>query len=587
MEHNDLANEIRNKVDIVDVIGERIPLVKKGRNFFGVCPFHDDTNPSMSVSREKQIFRCFSCGTSGNVFTFLMNYEHKEFKEVLQELGSQVGISVSNIKVPKRASKYDNLYNAYQLTCKYFQNNLVSPYGKAARIYLDERGLKDDIIKEFEIGLSLPQRNDLTLLLQSKNYDLSQLNDIGLSAGSNDSYSDRIMFPLYDPYGKIVGFSGRIYKESNQSKYVNTKDTVLFKKGDCLYHYHKAVDEARVSKSIIIMEGFMDVIRAYSIGVKNTVALMGTAFTDSQSRLIKRLSKNIILCLDGDPPGRHAALKIGEKLLEDGIEAKVITIPNNDDPDSYIIKMGKEKFLSLIDTAIPFGDYKISALKENVNFKSDEDLALYIQNVIQEVVKINDEIRAEIILKKLAKDYNIGYNTLEKRFRQLQQNQQEKISPIKIEDKLPKKPRKSKYIIAIEQVIYYMLNHEEVIEKVEEEKMIFPSNEARILTNEIIYFYRNHRYIDIASFYTYLQDKPDLLQYLNEIVSSNYKEDWNEDDLYAYFKVIEDYRLSQEIKRLEKLMKEESDCLEQAKIAEQIRKLRLGEKKTWLEKLKH
>ena len=361
--NQDLTNEIRSKVDIVDVIGERIPLTAKGKNFFGVCPFHEDTNPSMSVSREKQIYRCFSCGASGNVFNFLMDYEHKSFREVLKDLGDKVGVNTSSIATIKTTSKYDNLYDAYIFSQKYFQNNLNTKEGREARKYLEDRKLDDTVIKEFGIGLSLEKRDDLTKLLQSKNYDLVNLNKIGLSVDDRDIYLNRIMFPLHDPYGKIVGFSGRIYNNNTQNKYVNTKETVIFKKGSCLYHYHVAKDVCRSSKSVIVMEGFMDVIRASTIGIRNTVALMGTALTTEQLKLIKRLSNNIILCLDGDGPGRHAASSIGKSLMEEGIEVKIATLPDPDDPDSFILKNGKERFINLIENAISYGDYQIQALK--------------------------------------------------------------------------------------------------------------------------------------------------------------------------------------------------------------------------------
>ena len=194
--NNDLANTIRSKVDIVDIIGERIPLVSKGKNFFGVCPFHDDTNPSMCVSREKQIYTCFSCHATGNVYTFLMNYEHIDFKEALKYLGDKVGIDTGSIKIAKKSTKFDKLYDAYNLSLKYFQNNLNSGIGKEAKAYLAKRSIDEKIIKEFEIGLSLEKRDDLTKLLTSKDYDLVTLNRIGLSSDDHDIYNDRIMFPL-------------------------------------------------------------------------------------------------------------------------------------------------------------------------------------------------------------------------------------------------------------------------------------------------------------------------------------------------------------------------------------------------------
>lgn len=573
--NNDLANEIRHKVDIVDIIGERIPLVSKGKNFFGVCPFHDDSNPSMCVSREKQIFTCFSCHATGNVFTFLMDYEHIDFKEALRYLGEKVGLDVSNISVTKKSSKYDKLYEAYKFSVKYFQNNLSSALGKKAREYLLGREINEDLIKEFEIGLSLENRDDLTKLLLKKEYDLSTLNRIGLSSDEHDIYNDRIMFPLYDVFGHVVGFSGRIYKDNGQNKYLNTKETEIFKKGEMLYHYHIAREECRLKKSVIVMEGFMDVIRASSIGVKNTVALMGTALTNQQASLIKRLSNNIILCLDGDSPGVNAMLSIGEGLLDKGIEVKVVVLPDDNDPDSFILKYGKDRFIGLIDNAINYSDFKIQQLRGSVDFRSDEEKANYINSVLREMVKVNDAIRVEIVLKKLAKEFDLGYNTLEKRLNDLMVFKEVKDTKVNIP--VNKKIQKTKYDKAVEQVLYFMLNNDWVVSQVEIEKVIFPSEVSRVLASEIIYYYKKYGNINIADFYTYVQDKEDILVLLNSILAENYNDKTTKEELFLYFRVINDYRRNQEIGRLTVLMKKEVDPLEQAKIGEKIRKLRIGE----------
>lgn len=573
--NNDLANEIRHKVDIVDIIGERIPLVSKGKNFFGVCPFHDDSNPSMCVSREKQIFTCFSCHATGNVFTFLMDYEHIDFKEALRYLGEKVGLDVSNISVTKKNSKYDKLYEAYKFSVKYFQNNLSSAVGKKAREYLLGREINEDLIKEFEIGLSLENRDDLTKLLLKKEYDLSTLNRIGLSSDEHDIYNDRIMFPLYDVFGHVVGFSGRIYKDNGQNKYLNTKETEIFKKGEMLYHYHIAREECRLKKAVIVMEGFMDVIRASSIGVKNTVALMGTALTNQQASLIKRLSNNIILCLDGDSPGVNAMLSIGEGLLDKGIEVKVVVLPDDNDPDSFILKYGKDRFIGLIDNAINYSDFKIQQLRGSVDFRSDEEKANYINSVLREMVKVNDAIRVEIVLKKLAKEFDLGYNTLEKRLNDLMVFKEVKDTKVNIP--VNKKIQKTKYDKAVEQVLYFMLNNDWVVSQVEIEKVIFPSEVSRVLASEIIYYYKKYGNINIADFYTYVQDKEDILVLLNSILAENYNDKTTKEELFLYFRVINDYRRNQEIGRLTVLMKKEVDPLEQAKIGEKIRKLRIGE----------
>lgn len=573
--NNDLANEIRSKTDIVDIIGERIPLVARGKNFFGVCPFHDDSNPSMCVSREKQIYTCFSCHATGNVYTFLMNYEHIDFREALRYLGEKVGVNVSSVNIVKKTTKFDHLYEAYNFAVKYFQNNLSASVGKEARAYLSKRGINEEAIKEFEIGLSLESRDDLTKLLVSKKYELSTLNRIGLSSDDHDIYDDRIMFPLYDVSGQVVGFSGRIYKDVDQNKYLNTKETDIFKKGEMLYHYHIAREECRLKKSVIVMEGFMDVIRASIVGVKNTVALMGTALTNNQFNLIKRLSNNIILCLDGDDPGVKAMLSIGEHLLDEGVEVKVVVLPDNDDPDSFILKHGKERFIGLVENALNFSDFKMQQLRKNVNFRSDEEKANYINEVLKETVKINDTIRVEIVLKRLEKEFDISYNTLEKRFKDLVEfkTTTKRVVP----EVVNKVVKKTKYDKAVEQILYFMLNNDWVISQVERENIVFPSEESRILSSEIIYYYKLYGNINVADFYTYVQDKEDILVLLNSILADSYSEETTKEELFQYFKVIRDYRCNQEIKRLTNLMKREVDPLEQAKIADKIRKLRMGE----------
>lgn len=573
--NNDLANEIRSKTDIVDIIGERIPLVARGKNFFGVCPFHDDSNPSMCVSREKQIYTCFSCHATGNVYTFLMNYEHIDFREALRYLGEKVGVNVSSINIKKKTTKFEHLYEAYNFAVKYFQNNLSAAVGKEARSYLSKRGINEEAIKEFEIGLSLESRDDLTKLLVSKKYELSTLNKIGLSSDDHDIYDDRIMFPLYDVSGQVVGFSGRIYKDVDQNKYLNTKETDIFKKGEMLYHYHVAREECRLKKSVIVMEGFMDVIRASIVGVKNTVALMGTALTNNQFNLIKRLSNNIILCLDGDDPGVKAMLSIGEHLLDEGVEVKVVVLPDNDDPDSFILKHGKDRFIGIVENALNFSDFKMQQLRKNVNFRSDEEKANYINEVLKETVKINDTIRVEIVLKRLEKEFDISYNTLEKRFKDLMEFKKttKRVGP----EVVNRVVKKTKYDKAVEQILYFMLNNDWVISQVERENIVFPSEESRILSSEIIYYYKLYGNINVPDFYTYVQDKEDVLVLLNSILADSYSEETTKEELFQFFKVIKDYRCSQEIKRLTNLMKKEVDPLEQAKIADKIRRLRMGE----------
>ncbi len=576
MNNQDIINEVRRKNDIVDVIGEKIPLEKRGKNYFGVCPFHDDTNPSMSVSREKQIYTCFSCHATGNVFTFLMNYEHKEFNQVLSDLASRVGITLNGFKVKKTSTKYDEWYKIYDLASKYYQNNLLSKEGEGAREYLKNRQIDDETIKEFEIGYSLKTKDDLTKLLTLKGHSLDLLNKAGLSSEDHDIYNSRLMFPLHDLNGKVIGFSGRIITNSKQNKYLNTKETDLFKKGKLLYHYHIAKEEARVKKSIIIMEGFMDIIRASTVGIKNTVATMGTALTRDHIKEIKRLSNNIILCFDGDEAGVKATINSGELFANENIEVKVISLPGEDDPDTYILKNGKEAFLSLINNAIYYSDFKIRNLSRNRNFASSEDKANYIHEVLEEASKIDDDIRVEIILKDLAKKFEIGYNTLEKSFQELvktNKKKEEVITPPKTAPKV----RKDKYQKASLNIIYYMLNKQDIIDMVEDEHLVFPTEALRALESEIVYFYHKYGFINEADFYTYLTPKHELLNLLSEVLEMDLKSNLTKEEMLDYFKVIREYNYKKTITNLEEKIKNETDPTMQIKYAEEIRKLRIGE----------
>lgn len=576
MNNQDIINEVRRRNDIVDVIGEKIPLEKRGKNYFGVCPFHDDTNPSMSVSREKQIYTCFSCHATGNVFTFLMNYEHKEFGEVLSDLANRVGITLNGFKTKKISTKYDEWYKIYDLAAKYYQNNLLTKEGEGAREYLKNRSIDDLTVKEFEIGYSLRNRDDLTKLLTAKGHSIDLLNKVGLSNEDHDIYNSRLMFPLHDLNGKVIGFSGRIITSGKQNKYLNTKETELFKKGKLLYHYHIAREEARVKKSVIIMEGFMDIIRASTVGIKNTVATMGTALTRDHIKEIKRLSNNIILCFDGDEAGVKATIASGELFKSEGIEVKVISLPGEDDPDTYILKNGRDAFEALINNAIYYSDFKIKNLSRNRNFASSEEKANYIHEVLEEASKINDSIRTEIILKDLAKKFEIGYNTLEKSFKELVNNQEIKKEVITTPKTIQPK-NKDKYQKASLNIIYYMLNKQDIIDMVEDEHLVFPTEALRALESEIVYFYHKYGFINEADFYTYLTPKGELLNLLNEVLEMDLKTVVTKEELFDYFKVIREYNLKRTIANLEEKIKNETDPVIQVKYAEEIRKLRIGE----------
>ena len=567
-----IINKIRENIDIVEFIGKYIPLQKRGKNYFGLCPFHSDNNPSLCVSREKQIFKCFVCGEAGNVFNFVMKYENISFMEAVKIVGNELGISVST-KENNKLSKNKELYDIYELASSFYRNNLLSKEGSDARTYLKNRKLDDNIIKEFGIGLSLNKRDTLIKLLEKKGYKLDILNNLGLASGDVDTYINRIIFPLNDINGKINGFSGRIYHGENTNKYLNTKETPIFKKGENIYNYYRAKEEVRKDKFVIVMEGFMAVIRAYTIGVKNCIALMGTALTKEQILLIKKLSTNIYLCFDGDKAGINATINNGNLFLENNFSVKVISLGEGLDPDDYIIKYGKDKFISLIANAISYKDYRINLLKKGVDFNSPDELSNYINSMLKEIANEKNEIKREILLKNLAKETNVWYNTLEKTLNEFLSKEKEQKVSLNMHIEPKKETKKDKYEKNLQELILAMLENKNVITIVNDAHIYIPMECYRTIIREIIYFYEKYGYINIPDFLTYMEEYPDLKIYLNEIISLDINPLDDKKTILEKVQVIKDYN------RLENLIKNERDPMEQAKILDEIRKLKMGSEK--------
>lgn len=564
-------NEIRKANDIVDVISSYLPLAKKGKNYFGVCPFHDDTNPSMSVSKDKQIYKCFSCGASGNVITFIMDYEHVDFKEALSVLAKKAGISFQGGNVKNTTTKYDKYYKMYDLALKLYQNNINSSLGKNAIEYLENRKISKDLIKEFKIGLSL-DKNSLTNILTKKDYSTIELEQYGLGNGYNDLYVNRIMFPLFDTNNKPVGFSGRIYNTQDTSKYINTKETPIFKKGELLYNYYRAKAYVREKKNVIITEGFMDVIRLYSVGIKNAIALMGTALTKQQINLLKRLSHDIYICLDGDSAGKKATLKVGEELTEAGCNIKVISLTENKDPDEYILKYGKEGFEALYENAVPYSEYKLYHMRDGLDLSNLEEKSNYINQVLKEIRQEDDEIKQELLLKKLSLEFDIDINILKNSLKKIEKYS--KIEALKT-NPAPKK-KLDKYQKATYDILYIMLNSYEKTKIYEKKLNYLPYKEARYLANEIIYTYKMHGSLVLADFITSLTDKESLLNETKEVLKYAGDDEANLEAFDDYMTVIKDYNKNQEINRLKSLIKEEIDPVKKAKLLEKIRLVKIG-----------
>lgn len=568
-----LIENIRNRTNIVDVISSYIPLNQKGKNFFGVCPFHNDHSPSMSVSSEKQIYKCFSCGASGNVFTFVSEYEGISFYEAVKQLANKVGIEIDINS--KSVSKNEEYYEIMNLANKFYQNNLMTKDGTNAREYLKNRNITGDIIKEFNIGLSIQDNYMLTNLLNKKNINNNVLVKLGLTNKDGINYYDvfknRIMFPLEDLNGNIVGFSGRIYDGSNTNKYLNTKETFLFKKGELLFNYHRAKNEIRLKNEVIIVEGFMDAIRVYQSGIKNVIALMGTSLTNDHINFIKKLRCKVILCLDNDNAGNDATYNVGKELTNNKIETFIIRLEHYKDPDEFIINNGIESFNKFIEKKESFNDFKFNYLKKNKNLNDSKDLAKYINDIIEDLNESDDDILKDITINKLNKEYNISLDVLKSKISK--NNTKKEIIPVK---KIIIENKKNKYDVASEKLLYYMMNDVKYIYLFDKEIGYFTKKMYKLIYSDIEAYFEKNKSIKLADFISFSFRNEYSYSYVLSIISNNESEELDISLFKKYLSIFKDFLNNEEVLELKNKMKNCSSDLEKVKIAEKIANIKKG-----------
>jgi len=563
---------IQRKANIVDIIRDYVPLTQRGKNYFGICPFHDDHNPSMSVSPEKGVYKCFVCGNAGNVFNFVMEYEKVSFYESVKIVADKIGVSIDISTSKKENTKKSPLYDIYNIAYKFYQNNLNTVYGKDAKKYLLNRKIDEDVIKNFNIGLSLSD-SELCNALKAKGFKDDDIVSSGVAVQNEnniyDIYKNRIMFPLYDLEGNVVGFSGRIYNQKSESKYINTKETEIFKKGELLYNYHIAKKEARKEKNIIVVEGFMDVIRLSTIGIVNVVATMGTAVTKYQLNLIQKLAPNITLMFDGDKAGEKATNAFIELANGNDSNIKVVRLEDNLDPDEYILTKGKDKMIYNLSHAQSVYDYKLSSYKENIDFNDSKEVSNYINVMIKEFEKIDDDIVREIEIKKLSESTNVSYDLIKSK---LKDSEKKVIITHK-----PKNIKINKYEKASKYILYRMINDNNMILYYFNNLSYLPNDIERKLASEIVLFYKKFNSFNLSDFIIYLEDKKELINLVVDISDLKYTEDELNDNIDNYFDVIKESLYNNQIVKLTSELKNESNSVKRMEIAQKIVDLKIKE----------
>ena len=414
--------EVRTSANAVDVISEYVQLRKRGKNYVGLCPFHTEKTPSFTVSDEKQIFHCFGCHTGGNVFKFLMEYKKISFIEAVQELAEQLGIPLEfqESGYEEQQSEQEILYDINTEAAKYFLNNLLNDEeGEEARNYLQKRNLKQQTIRAFGLGYTLRGWENFINFAKGKGIDLDKTTELGLTGKSSDGrYYDklpgRLIFPIFSPNGRVVAFAGRILNPEEQgAKYINSPESIVYSKSRVLYGLSHAKDEIRRLNKAILVEGYMDLISLYQNGVKNVVAVSGTALTDEQVQLLSRYTKNVVLLFDADTAGIKASMRSIEILLRRDVEVKIVSLPEKEDPDSYINKHGKDKFDDLLKKAENFIEFESRYYEAQGKFTDPHSAAEAIRELVKPLALINDELKRNLLTKNIAKKFNLREKLLE------------------------------------------------------------------------------------------------------------------------------------------------------------------------------
>lgn len=570
---DETINNIRSSANIVDIIKEYVPLTSKGKNFFGVCPFHQDHAPSMSVSSDKQIYRCFSCGAAGNVFTFVKDYENVSFLEAVSIVAKKVGISFNySDKNTNTNNPYQKEFNILKDSVKFYQNNLFTEEGRKAIEYLNSRNFSLDYIKEFEFGLSF-KGNTLLSFLNSKGYEnnvIEKTSLVSLENNPHDVFVNRIMIPIHDLEGNPIGFTSRIFDNSDGPKYLNSKESNLFKKGKILFNFHRAKNYIRNSKKIIIVEGNMDALKLYAHDVKNVVALMGTALTSDQINVIKKLRVDVLLMLDNDDAGKLAMNNNADLLLNAGINTDIVVLEGAKDPDEFINNYGIQKLNELIQNPSSVINYKLEYYKNGLNLSDISDISKYLKLVINDIKKNPDKILVEITLKKLCSEYNIEYASLLNNFN-IEVNT--KIDE-EVKNEVTDQKEEIKIDEAVANIILGMISNGKYISYFVKELGFLSEKWQRSLVNEIRYYYKTNNNICLADFITYLGDKTELQNILYEIIAKYGDLNITDELFYEYVKAEKKSLLCSEIKRIKQSIKMEKNEEKKRALAEELTKLK-------------
>ena len=406
-----IIEQVREANDVVDVVSDYVQLKRSGRNFFGRCPFHNEKTPSFSVSSDKQIYHCFGCGAGGNVINFIMEHERLDFLSSVKLLADRANIHIeTDPGEPRKKDDRASIYNMHEIAGRVFERQLNDANAKSAKDYLLNRGLSEETLKTFRVGFAPDSWDTVTLEVMKLGLSQDVLTRSGLlmvknGGGYYDRFRNRIMFPIMDINGKIQAFGGRIFGEAEGAKYMNSPETPIYHKGRTLFGLNQSRDEIRSSRTAILVEGYMDLIRLYQEGFQNVVAGTGTAFTPEQASLVKRFADKVLVCYDGDAAGQKAAQKAGLTLLDKGLDVRIIQIPHREDPDSFFDDKDAKAFQKLIDSALDFMTFVLRNNQDQMD--SPVKRTAFLEGMVSELALMQNEILRGMLAGQLADEMHV------------------------------------------------------------------------------------------------------------------------------------------------------------------------------------
>ena len=405
----DIIDRVRDSADIVDVVSQYVDLKQRGPNYFGLCPFHNEKTPSFSVASAKQIYYCFGCNSGGNVFSFLMDYQQIPFPDAVKALAERYNIPISIERSEGDSELYSSLYRLHDIAMNLYQDNLFSSSGKNALNYLKDRGLNEDIIKQFKVGFAEDGWDQLVKKCKGRGFTQSQIVKSGLFTQSEkgvfDRFRSRIMFPIFHPSGKPIAFGGRIFESDDPAKYLNSPETPLYKKSNVFYGLHATRDAIRKEGYVVLVEGYMDFLKLYQSTIYPVLSVSGTAFTSKHANSISKVTNRVILLYDGDEAGGNAAIRAGWVLLRSGLIPSVVRPPKGLDPDDWIDRSGKSEILSEIQSPMDYIDFHIELTRGDKLTGTDRQQ--YIINIAREIKGIEDGVIRNDLLKIISEKLGI------------------------------------------------------------------------------------------------------------------------------------------------------------------------------------